>query len=91
MSNVLSGFVLSSSGHVPPLSELYSPTFHIDCLVVLPSPQIPVRNMAQVMAQRREVATKTKLTQKQSTETVQVMLYTSVGSLMIPCKFIPSC
>jgi hypothetical protein len=47
--------------------------------------------MAQVMAQRQEVATKTKLTQKQSTETVQVMLYTSVGSLTTPRKFMPSC
>ncbi|KAI4821466.1 hypothetical protein E4T44_10325 [Aureobasidium sp. EXF-8845] len=37
--------------------------------------------MAQVMAQRQEVATKTKLTQKQSTETVQVMLYTSACML----------
>lgn len=37
--------------------------------------------MAQIMAQRQAVATKTKLTQKQSTETVQVMLYTSVSAV----------
>lgn len=38
-------------------------------------------NMAQIMAQRQAMATKTKLTQKQSTETVQVMLYTSVSAV----------
>jgi hypothetical protein len=37
--------------------------------------------MAQVVAQRQAVVTKTKLTQKQSTETVQVMLYTSVSAI----------
>jgi hypothetical protein len=37
--------------------------------------------MAQVMARRQAVAIKTKLTQKQSTETVQVMLYTSVSAV----------
>jgi hypothetical protein len=36
--------------------------------------------MAQVVAHRQAVVTKTKLTQKQSTETVQVMLYTSVSA-----------
>ncbi|KAI4722139.1 hypothetical protein E4T48_01415 [Aureobasidium sp. EXF-10727] len=36
--------------------------------------------MAQVVAQRQIVTTKTQLTQKQSTETVQVMLYTSVSA-----------
>jgi len=36
--------------------------------------------MAQAMAQRQAVITKTRLTQKQSTETVQVMLYTSVST-----------
>lgn len=40
--------------------------------------------MAQVMAQRQVVATKPKLTQKQSTETVQVMLYTSVSAALAP-------
>ncbi|KAH0366637.1 hypothetical protein KCU65_g5274, partial [Aureobasidium melanogenum] len=37
--------------------------------------------MAQVVAQRQVVATKPKLTQKQSIETVQVMLYTSASLL----------
>ncbi|KAI4728433.1 hypothetical protein E4T49_03712 [Aureobasidium sp. EXF-10728] len=37
--------------------------------------------MAQVVAQRQVVTTKTQLTQKQSTETVQVMLYTSLRLL----------
>lgn len=46
--------------------------------------------MAQVMAQRPVVATKPKLTQKQSTETVQVMLYTSVSAALAPfVHFIP--
>lgn len=40
--------------------------------------------MAQVTAQRQIVATKPKLTQKQSTEIVQVMLYTSVSVVAIP-------
>jgi hypothetical protein len=39
--------------------------------------------MAQVMAHRQAVVTKTKLTQKQSTETVQVMLYTSVSTIRL--------
>ncbi|KEQ67592.1 uncharacterized protein M437DRAFT_38233 [Aureobasidium melanogenum CBS 110374] len=42
--------------------------------------------MAQVTAQRQIVATKPKLTQKQSTETVQVMLYTSCTDK--PCRSI---
>ncbi|KAK6007076.1 hypothetical protein QM012_006084 [Aureobasidium pullulans] len=37
--------------------------------------------MAQLMAQRQVVAPKPQLTQKQSTETVQVMLYTSASML----------
>ncbi|KAI5262183.1 hypothetical protein E4T47_09320 [Aureobasidium subglaciale] len=37
--------------------------------------------MAQVMALRQIVATKTQLTQQQSTETVQVMLYTTTSML----------
>ena len=36
--------------------------------------------MAQAMAQHQAVVTKIRLTQKQSTETVQVMLYTSVST-----------
>ncbi|THX03945.1 hypothetical protein D6D18_03640 [Aureobasidium pullulans] len=46
--------------------------------------------MAQVMAHRQVVATKTKLSQKQSTETVQVMLYTSASMLCSMRGMFPS-
>ncbi|KAH0262262.1 hypothetical protein KCU91_g13517, partial [Aureobasidium melanogenum] len=46
--------------------------------------------MAQVTAQRQIVATKPKLTQKQSTETVQVMLYTSASLLCCMRNIFPA-
>ncbi|KAG9528846.1 hypothetical protein KCU93_g3977, partial [Aureobasidium melanogenum] len=46
--------------------------------------------MAQIMAQHQVVATKPKLTQKQSTETVQVMLYTSASMLCRIRNIFPS-